>query len=244
MHSFLQRMPNGAKDFIDVQTLETSPEVGVEAVRAAVGHLLTMPEPLRYRFPRNGLGTRIECGEVDPARLVDTKVLPPLPIEEEPHPGRADRPAHQSLRVRQHAHGRAPGRPRHAAADLLAGRSPTVAPRPPRWREWSEHLRDMASSDELAAELTYWTATLRAGAASGTLDGTGNRDILLETNGTYSNLFQVPYRNKPFPSGAKNAPTHPHPPSAWPWRPATACAHSTPESSTATACTRPTSPVT
>jgi hypothetical protein len=52
-------------------------------------------------------------------------------------------------------------------ADLLAGRAPTATPRPPRWREWSAHLRDMAVSDELAGELTYWTAILRAGATNG-----------------------------------------------------------------------------
>jgi amino acid adenylation domain-containing protein len=208
MHSFLRRMPDGAKDFVDVQTLETTPGVGVDAVRAAVGHLLTLHEPLRYRFPRNGLGTRIECGEVDPARLVDTKVLPPMSTEEELEVITDDCRAIQAemnpergpvLRVRHYDRGRT----RSALivllinhfvfdnmstvvllddldtllADLLAGRSPALSPRPPRWREWSEHLRDMASSDELAAELTYWTATLKAGAATGTLGETGERTL-------------------------------------------------------------------
>src|SRR5262249_27253059 len=151
-----------------------------------------------YRFPRNGLGTRIECGEVDPARLVDTKVLPALSTEEELEVITEDCEAMQAemnpergpvLRVRHYDRGRTRGAPivrliNHFVfdtmstvvllddldtllADLLAGRSPAVRPRPPRWREWSQHLRDMASSDELAAELTYWTATLRAGAAGG-----------------------------------------------------------------------------
>jgi len=208
MHSFLNRLPDGVKDFIDVQTLETTPEVGADAVRAAVGHLLTMHEPLRYRFPRNRLGTRIECGDPDPAHLVDTKVLPPLTVEEELEviaddceTMRAEMSPERGpvLRVRHYDRGRTRGGLivvliNHFVfdnmstvvllddldallAELLAGRTPAPQPRPARWREWSEHLRDMASSEELAAELTYWTATLRAGAATGTLGGSGNGGI-------------------------------------------------------------------
>jgi amino acid adenylation domain-containing protein len=51
-----------------------------------------------------------------------------------------------------------------ALAGLAAGWPPAVDPRRPAWRMWSEHLQDVARSDELAAELTYWTGILRAGA--------------------------------------------------------------------------------
>jgi hypothetical protein len=53
-----------------------------------------------------------------------------------------------------------------ALADLTAGRALTP-PSPSRaWAQWSQHLRDMAVSDELAGELAYWTSILRAGAAT------------------------------------------------------------------------------
>jgi hypothetical protein len=53
-----------------------------------------------------------------------------------------------------------------ALAGLAAGRRPAAHQRRPAWRAWSEHLQDVARSDELAAELTYWTGILRAGAAA------------------------------------------------------------------------------
>jgi hypothetical protein len=59
-----------------------------------------------------------------------------------------------------------------ALADVDAGRAPSRTPLPPVWREWSHHLYAMAQSDELAGELEYWTAILRAGAAAGGLGAT------------------------------------------------------------------------
>jgi amino acid adenylation domain-containing protein len=69
-----------------------------------------------------------------------------------------------------------------ALADLLAGR-PLPTPRPLlAWREWSQHLQNMATSDELAGELAYWTGVLRAGAATlddaGTPGGTRESDAI------------------------------------------------------------------
>jgi hypothetical protein len=54
-----------------------------------------------------------------------------------------------------------------ALTELLAGRR-LPAPEPVlTWREWSQHLHDMSVSDELAGELSYWTAIARAGGATG-----------------------------------------------------------------------------
>ncbi|HEU5470744.1 MAG TPA: amino acid adenylation domain-containing protein [Actinophytocola sp.] len=204
MLSFLERVPDAVAEFVDVHTLETAEPVPADTARAAVGQLLVMHEALRYRFPRNGLGTRIECGDPDPAQVFDSKVLPPLSAEELLEVIADDCAAVRAgmdpqrgpvVRVRHYDRGRTMGSLivlliNHFVYDnmstvvllddldmlltnLLAGRTPAVTPRPPRWREWSEHLRDMSTSDEAAAELTYWTATMRAGAATGLIGGSG-----------------------------------------------------------------------
>jgi 3-oxoacyl-(acyl-carrier-protein) synthase/aryl carrier-like protein len=198
MHSFLRGVPDEVGEFVDVHAVETAPEIGAAAVRTAVGHLVAMHEPLRYRLRRNELGARLELRDGDPAEVFDTKVLPPLTAEEELGIVADDCQAMKAemdpargplFRVRHYDRGRARGGllvllVNHFVfdnmstvvvlddldvllADLVAGRTPALAPRPPRWREWAEHLRAMAASDELSAELTYWTATLRAGAAAG-----------------------------------------------------------------------------
>ncbi|HKN96358.1 MAG TPA: amino acid adenylation domain-containing protein [Pseudonocardiaceae bacterium] len=208
MHNFLERLPSGARGFVEVHALETTRWIGADTVRTAVTHLLAMHEPLRYRLCRNALGARFECGTVDPAAVFDTKVLPPLTDDDELAVVTEDCQAMQDdldphhgsvIRVRHYDRGRRRGclivlLVNHFVfdnmstvvllddldtllTDLTAGRTAAAAPQPPRWREWSRHLRDMASSDELAAELTYWTATLGAGAGMGPIGGTGGDGV-------------------------------------------------------------------
>ncbi|MGW7537605.1 condensation domain-containing protein [Amycolatopsis sp. NPDC054798] len=212
MLDFLSRMPDYAGDFVDVHTVETTPGLGAAAIRAAIGHLLALHEPLRYRLRRNELGTRLEIANVTAADVFDTKALPPLGDEEElaivaddclAMKAEMDPSRGPLLRVRHYDRGRARGSllvllVNHFVfdnmstvvvlddldvllGDLAAGRTPAVAARPPRWREWAEHLRAMATSDELAAELTYWTATLRAAAAAGTIGGSPGDGVAART---------------------------------------------------------------
>ncbi|WP_103349318.1 condensation domain-containing protein [Amycolatopsis sp. CA-128772] len=212
MHSFLRRMPDDVGDFVDVHTVETTPEVAPAAIRTAIGHLLALHEPLRYRLRRNALGARLEVADVTVADVFDTMVLPPLGAEEELGIVADDCQAMKAemdpargplFRVRHYDRGRARGGllvllVNHFVfdnmstvvvlddldvllGDLTAGRAPALAPRPPRWREWAGHLRAMAASDELSAELTYWTATLRAGAAAGTIGGPPGDGITTRT---------------------------------------------------------------
>ncbi|WP_410590176.1 condensation domain-containing protein [Amycolatopsis sp. lyj-23] len=212
MLSFLRRMPDDVGDFVDVHTVETTPEVAPAAIRTAIGHLLTLHEPLRYRLRRNALGARLEVADLTVADVFDTKVLPPLGREEELGIVADDCQAMKAemdpargplFRVRHYDRGRARGGllvllVNHFVfdnmstvvvlddldvllGDLTAGRTPVLVPRPPRWREWAEHLRAMAASDELAGELTYWTATLRAGAAAGTIGGSPGDGITART---------------------------------------------------------------
>jgi 3-oxoacyl-(acyl-carrier-protein) synthase/aryl carrier-like protein len=215
MHSFLRQVPDEVGEFVDVHAVETAPELaaaGADVIRTAIGHLVALHEPLRYRLRRNALGARLELRDGDPAEVFDTKVLPPLTAEEELAIVADDcqalkaemDPARGPLfRVRHYDRGRARGGLlvlliNHFVfdnmstvvvlddldvllGDLLAGRAPVLTPRPPRWREWAEHLRAMAASDELAAELTYWTATLRAGAAAGTVFGAPGDGITART---------------------------------------------------------------
>jgi len=212
MLSFLNRVPDEVGDFVDVHTVETTPGIGAAALRTAVGHLLTLHEPLRYRLRRNLLGARLEVADVTAADVFDTKVLPPLSEEEEVGIVADDCLAMKAeldplrgplFRVRHYDRGRARGGLlvlliNHFVfdnmstvvvlddldvllADLAAGRTPAPVPRPPRWREWAEHLRAMAASDELSGELTYWTATLRAGAAAGTIGGSPGDGITIKT---------------------------------------------------------------
>jgi hypothetical protein len=212
MHSFLRRMPDEVGEFVDVHTVETTPGIGAAAIRTAIGHLLAMHEPLRYRLRRNALGVRLEIGDVTAADVFDTLVLPRLSDEEELGIVADDCEAMKAemdpargplFRVRHYDRGRARGGllvllVNHFVfdnmstvvvlddldvllGDLTAGRTPAAAPRPPRWREWAGHLRAMAASDERAAELTYWTATLRAGAAAGTIGGPPGDGIVART---------------------------------------------------------------
>ncbi|MFF3484391.1 amino acid adenylation domain-containing protein [Streptomyces sp. NPDC002701] len=196
MRGFLERMPPGAPDFLEVHSLETTTRISGDIMRAAVEHLLARHETLRYRFRRNGLGWRVECAEPGAFDVFDVQVLPALDESEEREYLAADLDQLRSLidlergpalRVRYYdrGHGRG-GRLvlviHHfvfdnvatvvliddldaALAELLAGR-PLPPPQPSRtWREWSQHLQDMADCDELAGELAYWTSTLRSGAA-------------------------------------------------------------------------------
>ncbi|MBE8523472.1 peptide synthetase [Amycolatopsis sp. H6(2020)] len=212
MLSFLRRMPDDVGDFVDVHTVETTPEIGAAAIRTAVGHLMTLHEPLRYRLRRNALGARLEVADVTTADVFDTKVLPPLTTDEElgivaddclAMKAEMDPARGPLFRVRHYDRGRARGGllvllVNHFVfdnmstvvvlddldvllADLAAGRVPASAPRPQRWREWAEHLRAMAASDELSGELTYWTATLRAGADAGTIGGAPGDGITART---------------------------------------------------------------
>ncbi|HET6705244.1 condensation domain-containing protein [Amycolatopsis sp.] len=212
MLSFLRQLPDDVGDFVDVHTVETTPEIGAAAIRTAIGHLLTLHEPLRYRLRRNALGARLEVADVTVADVFDTKVLPPLNDDEElgivaddclAMKAEMDPARGPLLRVRHYDRGRARGGllvllVNHFVfdnmstvvvlddldvllADLTAGRAPAPAPRPPRWREWAEHLRAMAASDELSGELTYWTATLRAGAAAGAIGGSPGDGITART---------------------------------------------------------------
>jgi amino acid adenylation domain-containing protein len=197
MRDFLERMPDGAADFVMTHAMETTTHIDWETVRAAVEHLVAKHEPLRYRFRCNGIGWRIECAEPGETEVFSRLILPPLPerdqvalvaadlIEQRTRVRLADGPA---LRVRYYDRGHAlcgwlVFLMHHfvtdnmatvvliddldtALVDLLAGR-PVPAPRPLlAWREWSQHLQDMATSDELAGELAYWTGVLRAGAAT------------------------------------------------------------------------------
>ncbi|MDS0134365.1 MULTISPECIES: condensation domain-containing protein [unclassified Amycolatopsis] len=212
MLSFLDRMPDDVGDFVDVHTVETTPEIGGAVIRTAIGHLLALHEPLRYRLRRNALGARLEVADLTAADVFDTKVLPPLTTDEElgivaddclAMKAEMDPARGPLFRVRHYDRGRARGGllvllVNHFVfdnmstvvvlddldvllADLAAGRLPAPAPRPPRWREWAEHLRAMAASDELSGELTYWTATLRAGAAAGAIGGAPGDGITART---------------------------------------------------------------
>jgi amino acid adenylation domain-containing protein len=74
-------------------------------------------------------------------------------------------------------------------ADHAAGRPAPARPRRPAWREWSEQLREMSRSDELAAEISYWTAILGAGTNRRRAGATGagefvQREIQVPPGGT------------------------------------------------------------
>ncbi|WP_410643784.1 condensation domain-containing protein [Amycolatopsis sp. lyj-346] len=212
MLSFLHRMPDDVGDFVDVHTVETTPGIGAAALRTAIGHLLGLHEPLRYRLRRNALGARLEVADVAVTDVFDTKVLPPLDSGEElgivaddclAMKAEMDPARGPLFRVRHYDRGRARGGllvllVNHFVfdnmstvvvlddldvllADLAAGRTPAPAPRPARWREWAGHLQAMAASDELSGELTYWTATLQAGGAAGTIGGAPGDGITART---------------------------------------------------------------
>ncbi|MDQ3403427.1 MAG: condensation domain-containing protein [Actinomycetota bacterium] len=181
----------------------TSTAVTGEHARAAVAHLLARHEPLRYRFRSNSLGMRVEYappGEtpfdvsvlppMDERGEREVVAADCRALRAELHLERGP-----VLRARYYERGYGRGgllvlMVHHfvfdnmstvvlvddldvALTDLVAGRTPDVRPHPPGWRRWSEHLRDLAASDTLAAELTYWTAIAQAGADLGPLSGDG-----------------------------------------------------------------------
>ncbi|WP_424186407.1 condensation domain-containing protein [Actinokineospora sp. G85] len=204
MHHFLEHMPGGSPDFVEVHALElTSAAVTAEHARAAVEHLLARHEPLRYRFRGNSISTHAECAPPGDTPF-DVSVLPPMDEQREREriaadcrDLRADLDLRRGPVVRARYYQRGHGRGglllllvHHfvfdnmstvvlvddldaALTDLVAGRVPAPEPHPPGWRRWSEHLRDMSTSDTLAAELDYWTAIAGAGADLDPLTGGG-----------------------------------------------------------------------
>lgn len=197
MHAFFDRMPGAAAGFVVMHPMETTTHIDAGLMRAAVEHLVTRHEPLRYRFRHNSLGWRIECATPAETDVFDVRVLPPLPEADQLALVVADlsevRPTIQldngpALRVRYYDRGHGSTcwlvfLMHHyvtdnmatvvliddldaALGELTAGR-PLAAPVPSTaWRQWSQHLHDMATSDELAGELPYWTGILQAGAAT------------------------------------------------------------------------------
>ncbi|GLZ40295.1 non-ribosomal peptide synthetase [Actinokineospora sp. NBRC 105648] len=197
MRAFLDRMPNRAQGFIEVQPLETTTRVDGETMRLAVEHVLARHEPMRYRFRRNSLDWRIDCVPLGALDVFDTQVLPRTDDAGERAVvvadvaelrSRIDLERGPAVRVRYYDRGHNRGGwlvfvihhfvfdnmatvmliddLDRALSDLLAGR-PLPTPEPLlTWREWSQHLHDMAGSDELAGELAYWTGVQRAGAAT------------------------------------------------------------------------------
>ncbi|WP_235926511.1 condensation domain-containing protein [Actinokineospora pegani] len=204
MHHFLEHMPEGSTDFVEVHALEmTSAAVTAEHARAAVEHLMARHEPLRYRFRGNSLSVHAECAPPGDTPF-DVAVLPPMDEQRERERVAADCRALRAdldlkrgpvVRARYYQRGHGRGGlllllVHHfvfdnmstvvlvddldtALTDLVAGRSPAPQPHPPGWRRWSEHLRDMSTSDTLAAELDYWTTIAGAGADLGPLSGAG-----------------------------------------------------------------------
>ncbi|MCG8919819.1 condensation domain-containing protein [Actinokineospora sp. PR83] len=204
MHHFLEHVPDGNADFVEVQVFElTSTAVTAEHARAAVEHLLARHEPLRYRFRGNSLSLHAECAPPGDTPF-DVSVLPPMDEQRERERIAADcRDLRTDLdlkrgpvvraRYYQRGHGRSAllvllvhhfvfdnmstvvlmDDLDAALTDLVAGRALAPQPHAPGWRRWSEHLRDMSTSDTLAAELDYWTAIAHAGADLGLPPGDG-----------------------------------------------------------------------
>ncbi|MFN2496068.1 MAG: condensation domain-containing protein [Pseudonocardiaceae bacterium] len=195
MHGFLERVPQGARGFVEMHPLETTTRVDGETMRAAVDHVLARHEPFRYRFRRNSLGWRIDCAEPGVTDIFDVQILPPLSEPEElavvaadleDLRSRIDLERGPALRVRYYDRGHNRNGwlvfvVHHFVLDnmatvvliddldaaltgILAGRRLEPPPPSQTWSQWSQHLQDMAVSEELAGELTYWTGILRAGA--------------------------------------------------------------------------------
>ncbi|GAA3463671.1 condensation domain-containing protein [Saccharothrix longispora] len=211
MRSFLEHVPDRRGDFVEVHVVElTSTDVTADAVRTAVRHLAARHEPLRYRFRRNAVGTRAECA-ADAEVPFDVVFLPPgderevvaadcralkddLDLERGP-----------LARARYYERGHLRGGllvllVHHFVfdnmstvvllddldaliAEAVAGRAATPAPAPAGWREWAWHLHDLAASDEVAAELAYWTAVLREGSSFGLPAGSGGEGLVSRSAG-------------------------------------------------------------
>ncbi|MFT7839211.1 condensation domain-containing protein [Saccharothrix sp. BKS2] len=206
MRAFLEHVPDRRGDFVEVHAMElTSPDLTADVVRTAVRRLVDRHEPLRYRFRRNAVGTRAECG---PGGWVpfDVVFLPPGDerevVEADCRELKDDLDLERGPLVRARYYER--GHQRGGLLVLLvhhfvfdnmstvvlmddldallgeaaAGRAATSGPAPAGWREWAWHLHDLADSDEVASELAYWTAVLREGAAFGTPEGSGGGGLV------------------------------------------------------------------
>jgi len=209
MYDFLAG--SSLRGFVDVHVLEVPPAVDAGSVRAAVGRLVGLHEPLRYRFRHNELGWYIhpDQGPADIERIVDTRPLPPLVAAGEAAvverdaaalAGQLDLRHGPVLRVRHYRRRAGQGGllllvVHHFVADSVAsvvllddldllladhaaGRPAPARPRRPAWQEWSEHLREMSRSDELAAEISYWTAILGAGTNRPRTGTTGGGELV------------------------------------------------------------------
>ncbi|MFE7130089.1 amino acid adenylation domain-containing protein [Streptomyces sp. NPDC057638] len=195
MHALLEHAEDGARDFVVAEVLEVAAGIRSDTVRTALAHLVAVHEPLRYRVRHNSVGRRIEVAAVPPQDILDVTVLPALDEEATLAVLAADKealgkdidPARGAM-LRVRFYDRGPARTGllllivhhfaydHTSAvplveDLNAGLRGTAggtAADPGRraWGEWSRHLAAMATSDELAAEATYWTAVLAEGAAA------------------------------------------------------------------------------
>jgi amino acid adenylation domain-containing protein len=182
-------------DFVVIEVLDVAPGVQTDAVKAAVGRLTEMQEPLRYRFRRNSLGWRVDCA-AEAGHVFDSVVLPPMDDAAELATLVADKEElirdldiarGPLLRSRFYDRGRARGGIllmviHHFVYDeistvplledlnaaLVEITKPGTARQPVRptaWRDWARHVNEMAQSDELAGEVSYWTSVLTGGQA-------------------------------------------------------------------------------
>ncbi|MGX7827867.1 condensation domain-containing protein [Actinokineospora sp. 24-640] len=216
MRMFLDAMPGGASGFVEAHVLEATSRLSPDTVRAALRTVVELHEPLRYRLRRNVLGSYVDCVSREEADLVDVRTLTALTPQQErtaiehdcDELGSAiDLETGPVLRARFYDRG-ADRTPlillvlHHFVFDSVSAvvlfddldaavgqpsAARAVPERPPVWRRWAEHLRAMALSDTLAAELPYWTATLQAGAtapfsepASSGEGGSAHREIVLD----------------------------------------------------------------
>ncbi|MFJ8312810.1 MULTISPECIES: amino acid adenylation domain-containing protein [unclassified Streptomyces] len=202
VQAMLAKSGNAARDFIRPMILETAQGIRANTVRAAFERLVEIQEPLRYRFRHNSLGWRIECAERENAPFVDTRVLPPLDEEQlQAHLAAdldelledIDLGRGPVLRARFYDRGGdLPGVIlfviHHFVYDALSfvpliedlnagfgGHAPAVTRRAA-WREWTQQLRAMSASDEVAGELPYWKGILSAGAGMEPVPENGTPD--------------------------------------------------------------------
>ncbi len=189
----------------------TSTAVTAEHVRAAVTALVARHEPLRYRFRGNDLSRHIELDPHGTVPFDVSVLPPMSGQEEQDLIAADCRTLGTDLDLTRGPMLRARYYERGydrtgllvllihhfvfdnmstvvliddleaSLTDLSAGRVPTTEPHPPTWRQWSEHLQDMATSDNLAAELSYWTTIARAGADLGPLPGNGGSGLVNRT---------------------------------------------------------------
>jgi amino acid adenylation domain-containing protein len=195
MHMFLDATPGGAPGFVQAHVLEATPGLSPGTLRTALRTLVELHEPLRYRLRHNVLGRSLACVSRNEPELLDVRTLTaPTPEQERTVVEHdcaelgsvIDLEAGPVLRARFYDRGA--GRPplvlvllHHFVSDSMSAvvflddldaalrQPPPARPapeRPPAWRRWAEHLHVMARSDAVAAELPYWTATLRAATAA------------------------------------------------------------------------------